>query len=76
MTANDRRLISITFDSNDLAVKISNANRLVNIIKSVDIIIMDSATLKRQIIRLKSLLGQSEKIADDINSKMWNYRGS
>lgn len=74
MSANDRRLISTTFDSNNLSSKISTINKLIKNINSVDITLMDSLTLKRQIITLKSLLEKSEKISDDINAKMWDYR--
>lgn len=70
MSRNDRGIISTTFDSNNIASKISTTNKLIN---SVDLVLIESKVLKKQILELQKLIKKSELIADNINEKYWNY---
>jgi hypothetical protein len=73
MSRNDRSIISTTFDSNNISSKINTINKLINTINYVDLTLIESKVLKKQILELQKLIKKSELIADNINEKYWNY---
>jgi hypothetical protein len=72
LTANDQTILSCTFDSNNLSVKIESANGLLNRgINAADECLIDNKCLKNDIIKLKKLMDAATKLAAKINTDLF-----
>jgi hypothetical protein len=74
LTRQDTDLLQCTFDSNAISSRITRAKSPLNNISEVDLILMDDKKTAKEIKKLKELLDQAEKLADEITSKYYDAK--